>query len=307
MNDWRKTAVLLLAVLIPVAEYYLAVSLYLQKTNLYEQAKFMMRLFTAAFALYVIMQGAGALRWRTQAFAVNTAAWLLYLFVLFTPFQQWTGFCWALIAASALLLFIEPQRLWQHMKENRAVLCFAGIALAMQIFYWLVSFVREIKILVWLKILAGPTVGIPRAILDALGYEMQYEMKHTLQNELLQLEINTACSGLEGIVFFVTVFSFIMMLDYKLLPTRTIVLGYLTGAFFMWVLNLFRITAFFMFGSWAVEKWGEEKGGEFALSLFHNNVGWILYAVGIGVYFILFYRMIDKMNKPDGNRNTKSG
>jgi exosortase/archaeosortase family protein len=302
MNDWRKTAVLLLAVLIPVAEYYLAVSLYLQKTNLYEQAKFMMRLFTAAFALYVIMQNANSLRWRTQAFIVNTGAWILYLLILSSPFRHWIGFCWILITASALTFFIEPQRLWQHIKENRAIVYFCAIALASQIFYLLTGISGKMQQVVWLNFLAEPTVGIPRTILDLLGYGMESGMTHSLRTPLLDLSINTACSGLEGITFFITVFSFMMMLDYKLLPTRTIVLGYLTGIVFMWALNLFRITAFFMFGSWAVEQWGEEKGGEFALNLFHNNVGWILYAVGIGIYFILFYRMMNKTAQPDSRQ-----
>lgn len=303
MNDWRKMAVLLLAVLIPVVEYYLAVSLYLQKTNLYEHAKFMMRLFTAAFALYIIMQSAGALRWRPQVVTINTGAWLLYLIILFiTPFKQWIGFCWVLIIASALTFFIEPQRLWQHIKENRAIVYFCAIALASQIFYLLTGISGKMQQVVWLNFLAEPTVGIPRTILDILGYGMESGMKHSLRTPLLDLSINTACSGLEGITFFITIFSFMMMLDYKLLPTRTIVLGYVTGIIFMWALNLFRITVFFMFGSWAVEQWGEEKGGEFALNLFHNNVGWILYAVGIGIYFILFYRMMNKTEQPDSRQ-----
>ncbi len=136
----------------------------------------------------------------------------------------------------------------------------------------------------WLS-LSRPTTFIAYKILRIFGYDMvpvfnPIQLKH----ELVDVLIFAPCSGLEGILFFVMVFSALLIYDGKVYSRSRILLGYFLGMIYMLFLNLIRIIAFVMVSVWAAEKWGTTVGEKILTDFFHSNAGWFFYLIGIIIF-----------------------
>lgn len=119
---------------------------------------------------------------------------------------------------------------------------------------------------------------------------------YTLKSPYFSISIFPACSGLEGILIFVTVFSiFLIQSNLIFLKTKYIFFTYLIGIFYMYVLNILRIISYFLFGMSVAKTSGSVEGAKSAIKLFHSNVGWVLYFIGISLFIYIWVYFSKKL------------
>ncbi len=145
-----------------------------------------------------------------------------------------------------------------------------------------------IRVHLW-TYLAAPTTFIAYNILRIFGYNMvpvlnPFELKHAL----LDVLIFPPCSGLEGILIFIMVFSVLLIYEGKIYSLSRIVLGYFLGMLGMLLLNLIRIVVFVMISIWVAEKWNGAIGDKVLTNFFHNNLGWFIYLIGVLVFITIW-------------------
>jgi exosortase/archaeosortase family protein len=100
--------------------------------------------------------------------------------------------------------------------------------------------------------------------------------------------IGAPCSGIESLVFFVTLFGLMVILDYKrLIPKRTAVI-FLIGLIGTYSLNIIRLTVLMILGT----RWPD-----FALGQFHSQAGWVMFAVFVLMLYGLSQKWITKKSK----------
>jgi len=302
VKDLRETGMIALAAALPLAGLYFARSVYRYTPDLYAQSGFMIGLGIAFFALCVLYNGIGTLR-LDKRFLLANLSLILAAVVLRAKIPvhgpilhpEWIGLLWTLIIGTGLVVFVEPKRLLAHFRANVPIFYFAGAVYMAQVLYYMLRHVRWFNKEVWYGTLAGEVAGTVRFLLELMGYELlPVKGANVIKYADFRIWINAACSGLEGVVFFVAVFSCMMMLDYKSIPIKKIVYGYLAGIVLMLTLNIMRITMFFMFGVWVTQNQGPLAGTKLTLDLFHNNIGWILYMIGMVAFFVFFYKSVDK-------------
>lgn len=150
-----------------------------------------------------------------------------------------------------------------------------------------------VKVL-WEKLSGIMTTCVFNA-LRFLGYRVALtDRPYVVEHPLLTGEIYAPCSGLEGITLFLTVYSSLLLLDRRSFSVKTVVVSYFLGPLYMLFLNALRITLYFIAGIWAVERWGAAEGTKLFVELFHGNIGWVIYWIGILAYFAAFYRFFRK-------------
>jgi exosortase/archaeosortase family protein len=111
-----------------------------------------------------------------------------------------------------------------------------------------------------------------------------------LWNPNLSIEIVMGCSGLEGMFFFVFAFSLVQYLK-KRSFTWSVAVPYALGAMFLFVLNVARITAFFMIALAIGRSQFGISSKVFLEQSFHLNLGWILYLIGICLFLYLYHKL----------------
>lgn len=94
--------------------------------------------------------------------------------------------------------------------------------------------------------------------------------------------IGAPCSGIDSFFLFSGLFIFIFILDYKKLDKKLMMLLFPIGVIGMYIVNIFRIFLLYLTGIYISPK--------FAVGLFHQNIGWIVFIV----YFILFWWICSK-------------
>lgn len=105
------------------------------------------------------------------------------------------------------------------------------------------------------------------------------------------IRIVMGCSGLEGIFFFVFAFSLLQLIGKKGIDFRVMV-AYLAGAVFLFLLNTVRISTFYFLGIQFEKMELGRTGKNWIEGAFHNHVGWILYLLGI-IIFVRIYRKLE--------------
>lgn len=94
------------------------------------------------------------------------------------------------------------------------------------------------------------------------------------------------CSGIDGVKLFLILFTFFLVLDWKVInPVRALLL-YFLGTFVMFTVNIIRVYAVLLVGNII--------NPEFAMQAFHQNVGWVLFTV---VFIIFEYFTYNWMRK----------
>ena len=84
------------------------------------------------------------------------------------------------------------------------------------------------------------------------------------------------CSGIEGLSLFLLFFTIIVIIEWKEINKRKLLILYPLGLGLMFLINIFRITLLMIAGT--------EISPAFAAGGFHSNFGWILFAI----YFVIF-------------------
>ncbi|MBN2368370.1 archaeosortase/exosortase family protein [Candidatus Woesearchaeota archaeon] len=94
--------------------------------------------------------------------------------------------------------------------------------------------------------------------------------------------IGKPCSGIDSFLFFTAVYILIIAVDHKRLKPIPSIIGYPLGALGMFFTNMIRILLLYIIGAYV--------NPEFALGLFHSNIGWILFII----YFYIFFSIARK-------------
>ncbi len=126
-----------------------------------------------------------------------------------------------------------------------------------------------------------------------LGYENIFLIgSYTLKSPYFKISIHSPCSGLEGILMFITVFSVLFMLrnDESLKPSFVFI-SFIVGIFYMYTLNIIRIVSYFLYGMSVASNSTSAEGAKRSIELFHSNVGWILYFIGIAIFIIVWIKV----------------
>ncbi|NBX69629.1 MAG: exosortase/archaeosortase family protein [Proteobacteria bacterium] len=136
--------------------------------------------------------------------------------------------------------------------------------------------------------------GTARSVLELyrlFGMNLKFSVtpvSFNLTGEGFAIKIIMGCSGLEGIFFFIFAFSLIQCL-HKRDWSWKVFGAYGLGTVFLFLLNTFRISLFYLMGI-QFEKMAMGKAGKKVIeAAFHNHLGWILYLVGI-IIFVRLYR-----------------
>jgi exosortase/archaeosortase family protein len=261
-------------------------------------SQFMTVLLLVLFFIILVSRDLGPFRLQKKWLALNIVMIGLHLFVLNHPdWSKDTGSGRQLAAfpyldrvlalgilGSSFLVFAGPGRWLQAIKGKIPALFFLSLAVFSQILY------PRCLGLLW-TYSSGMTTQLSIVILKSLGYAMiPVTEPFALKHSLLSLKIYAPCSGLEGITFFIVIMSLVMTVDHRKFRISTIVTGYLSGIFYMWLLNVVRIVSFFVIGVWASGRWGKEAATDLVVHLFHANAGWIIYSIGIVLYMALFLK-----------------
>jgi exosortase/archaeosortase family protein len=98
--------------------------------------------------------------------------------------------------------------------------------------------------------------------------------------------IGKPCSGIDSLLLFISLYVLIYCLDYRQIKRVLAAVLFMVGICGMFLVNIFRIFLLFVLGAYVSE--------EFAVGLFHANVGWILFIVYFGVYWFLASKIIYK-------------
>ena len=101
--------------------------------------------------------------------------------------------------------------------------------------------------------------------------------------------IGKPCSGIDSLLLFTSVFTLLMVLDYKRVYKVRAAIAFVIGAIGMFIVNLVRILLLFIVGAYIDPK--------LAIGLFHTNIGWILFIVyGLFFYWVALKFIYKKKN-----------
>ena len=89
-------------------------------------------------------------------------------------------------------------------------------------------------------------------------------------------KIYAPCSGVEGMVMFLILFTLLVLVDYKKFNMKKVFILYPIGVVGAFVVNILRTFLIFVVGHFTSQ--------EFAVGAFHSNAGWILFTI----YFLAF-------------------
>ena len=146
-----------------------------------------------------------------------------------------------------------------------------------------------LNLFLW-RYLSSSTCKIVCCAINLFGYNNVSMIEDfTLKSPIFKISIHSMCSGLEGISFFITSFSiFLIILSDNSLKLNFILFSYVIGIIYMYFLNIIRITAYFLFGLSLTSKYNSADAVKSILKLFHSNIGWILYLIGISLFIIIW-------------------
>ncbi|MEM3374582.1 MAG: archaeosortase/exosortase family protein [Candidatus Woesearchaeota archaeon] len=94
--------------------------------------------------------------------------------------------------------------------------------------------------------------------------------------------IGKPCSGIDSLLYFSAIFTLIIFVDRKRLKKIPTTIAFILGLIGMFITNMIRILLLFIIGAYL--------SPNFALGMFHNNIGWILFIV----YFYVFFKIARK-------------
>ena len=93
--------------------------------------------------------------------------------------------------------------------------------------------------------------------------------------------ISKVCSGIDSLLFFISLFAILVVLNWKELDKKRMAILFIPGVIGTFILNIIRVFLIILIA---------QKYPNFAVDLFHTNAGWILF---LG-YFIAFWHFGSK-------------
>jgi exosortase/archaeosortase family protein len=92
----------------------------------------------------------------------------------------------------------------------------------------------------------------------------------------ISVMIGSSCSGIEGIGLFIVLFTILIFIEHKNINKKRVFILYPIGIFGAFIMNILRIFSIIVVGTFTSQ--------EFAVGVFHSNIGWILFTT----YFLIF-------------------
>ncbi len=96
------------------------------------------------------------------------------------------------------------------------------------------------------------------------------------------VKIGKPCSGIDSMLLFSSLFILIFILDRKRINKKIMLLLFLPGLIGIFLFNILRVYLLMLIGI--------HFSQDFAIGLFHQNIGWILFII----YFIGFYYLVKR-------------
>lgn len=117
----------------------------------------------------------------------------------------------------------------------------------------------------------------------------------TLSLENFTVVIGEACSGVDSAIMFSGVYLFVTLLDWPRMDKRRLALLFPLGLAGMFCMNILRVGLLMVVGAY----WSPD----FALSLFHENAGWILFVAYTLGFWHLAYPHLCRRRRPSHARH----
>jgi len=302
---WIQRHGLIMALAIPAAEFYLIRSICKPDSALYLNQAFMFTMVTGITAFFVIIRDIKDFSLHTRTALLNLLMLLLFITLevgMRDLDEELNGFIMALAMVSSLFLFVTPELCVSRLRHKPAPGYFLGIALVTQLVYVVLWNIVVVKQVVWAHGLSSYSVGPARYVLGVLGYDILpgSELK-VINTPSYSVTVNFQCSGLEAVIFFITIFSLVMMLDHESMSPRHMVCGYIVGILYMCVINILRIVILVAHGAETVKRMGAQAA-QATVELWHNNLGWLIYCVGLMFFFAVFFRATQVRDRASSSR-----
>ncbi len=96
------------------------------------------------------------------------------------------------------------------------------------------------------------------------------------------VSIGAPCSGIESLFLFAAFSIGIFVLDHERLKTKTFILSSIVGLIGIYFVNILRLFLLLLTGIYI--------NPDFAVGMFHTNVGWVLFVI----YFLIYYYIVTK-------------
>lgn len=261
--------------------------------SMFTQVFFLIVLYLIAKPkLYTLKEIKSSPAWHLYAF-FTLAAFAVYAsvksYIIFQPEAalaiHWPLFILkyltlALTVLFLLLTLIERQALWRVVKrfwkEGLIALFFVQIfnKAAMTLLYSYELFQNEW--IIFAKITSIGTAGILSLFMEGVTYSFESIYRPIVMTPTFSGIIARSCSGIIGLSLFALLFGLILVMDWRHINKAKAVASFIIGLAGIVLINIIRITSLFLVGIY-VDR-------EFALGLFHTNIGLVLFLV----YFLIF-------------------
>ncbi|NBV50603.1 hypothetical protein EBR78_05215 [bacterium] len=106
-----------------------------------------------------------------------------------------------------------------------------------------------------------------------------------VQHPQLSILIGQGCSGLDGILFYISAFVIFSCLNWSRFSVQGWMLSFAYGILFFVLLNVLRIVFLFVAGIFCVRYVGAQRGLSWISGIFHVHAGYLFYGLGLAAYF----------------------
>ena len=231
-----------------------------------------------------------SLVFRKNILMINLIFWAVFLLTTFNLSQimqsinrEILSLIWYTLSiatlASSFFIFFKLKDLIEKLAVYRIEILFALIAIIMLMVY------HPLNQHLWHPFSELTTAG-SFTILKWLGVNVvPVPNPIYLAHPFFTAAIEDLCSGLEGMCFFVFIFSLILMFQWRSYSKIKMISIYLTGTAYMFLINIFRVVVFFIMAMPVSQKWGLSAGEQLFVWFYLPYVSWILYLITIGIFF----------------------
>lgn len=117
---------------------------------------------------------------------------------------------------------------------------------------------------------------------DNVVFRISGDVGPILGVENFYIAISKVCSGIESLLFFISLFAILVITNWEELDKKRMMILFVPGVIGTFFVNILRVFLLVVIGAWISPK--------FAVDVFHTNAGWIFFLA----YFIVFWHFGSK-------------
>jgi exosortase/archaeosortase family protein len=139
----------------------------------------------------------------------------------------------------------------------------------------------------WIKTLAPVQGAILSSLVKFFDSTVAYKMQadsFVISSGAGKLIVKFFCSGFDGLTLFLIIFSILTIYDWNAINKRKLIPIYLSGIILMFFANILRL---FLLTVWTLY-----IPDKLYFDFFHANVGWIIYAIVLGLFEYFTYNWL---------------